>query len=205
VLLVSSAEVYAPAAVPVSETAGLQPDSPYAVGKVAGEAYAGVMARRGLPVVIARPFNHVGPRQSDKFVCGGFARQIAEIECGLREPVVRVGNLAAQRDFSDVRDVVRAYPLLLEKGQAGSAWNVASGAALPVSELLSGLIELSSAKVTVETDPGKFRAVDRPIVVGDAAKLRSLGWAPRVPLRQTLQDTLDYWRRVVRGAMEKAR
>ena len=197
VLLVSSAEVYGPSGGPLGEEAAVQPDSPYAVGKVACETYAAAMARRGLHVVTARPFNHIGPRQTDRFVCAEFAKQIAEIEQALREPVVRVGNLAAKRDFSDVRDVVAAYPLLLERGQIGSVWNIASGIALPVADLLARLIALSTAKVTVEVDPSKLRAVDRPAVVGDASKIRSLGWAPQVTLTQTLQATLDYWRQVV--------
>jgi GDP-4-dehydro-6-deoxy-D-mannose reductase len=197
VLLVSSAEVYAPSETLLAEGAATQPDSPYAVAKLACESYAGAIARRGLPVVIARPFNHVGPRQSDRFVCAEFAKQIAEIEHGLREPVVRVGNLAAQRDFSDVRDVVRAYPLLLERGEAGSLWNIASGISTAISDLLSGLIALSTAKVRVEIDPAKLRAVDRRIMRGDASRLRSLGWSQRIPFTKTLQDTLDYWRAVV--------
>jgi GDP-4-dehydro-6-deoxy-D-mannose reductase len=203
VLLVSSAEVYGPSGSPLGEDAATQPDSPYALGKVACETYAGAMARRGLQVVTARPFNHIGPRQTDRFVCAEFAKQIAEIELGLREPVVRVGNLASKRDFSDVRDVVKAYPLLLDRGQTGSVWNVASGVALPVADLLSRLIALSIAKVRVEIDPSKLRAVDRPAVVGDATKLRSLGWVPQMTLTQTLQATLDYWRQVT-GRRDRA-
>jgi GDP-4-dehydro-6-deoxy-D-mannose reductase len=194
VLFVSSAEVYASSEMPLTEEAPTQPDSPYAVGKLACESYAGLMARRGLPVVVVRPFNHVGPRQSEKFVCAGFAKQIAEIEAGLREPVVRVGNLAARRDFSDVRDVVRAYPMLLDRGEVGSTWNVASGTAVRISDLLSGLVAISTTKVRVEVDPSRLRAIDRQVMLGDASRLLALGWSPSVSFAQTLRDTLDYWR-----------
>jgi GDP-4-dehydro-6-deoxy-D-mannose reductase len=197
VLLVSSAEVYPPSETGLEEGAATQPDSPYAVAKLACEAYGGLMSRRGLPVVIARPFNHIGPRQSDKFVCSGFARQVAEIEAGLREPTVRVGNLSARRDFSDVRDVVSAYPLLLDRGEPGSIWNVASGRALAVSDLLQGLIRISTTQVKVEVDPARLRPVDRPVVVGNAAKLKGIGWSPTVPFEQSLRDTLAYWRGMV--------
>ncbi len=205
VLFISSAEVYRSSDSPLREDSPTQPDSPYAVGKLACESYAGVVARRGLPVVIARPFNHIGPRQSDRFVSAAFARQVAEIEAKLREPVVRVGNLAATRDFSDVRDVVRAYPMLLDRGEPGSIWNLASGIPVAISELLSGLVALSRVKVTVEVDPQRLRPIDRPVMSGDASKLRALGWSPRVPFAQTLRDTLDYWReRVERRSLETA-
>ena len=148
VLLVSSAEVYgAGDGSPITEAAALESNSPYGVGKLTGEAFARYLAGRGLPVVIARPFNHIGPGQSDRFVCSAFARQIAEAEAGLRPPVVEVGNLSPERDFTDVRDTVRAYPLILEHGKPGEAFNVASGRAIPISKLLEGLVALSKIQI----------------------------------------------------------
>ncbi len=199
VLLVSSAEVYgAGDGSPIAETAPLEANSPYGVGKLTAEAFARYLAGRGLPVVIARPFNHIGPGQSDRFVCSAFARQIAEAEAGLRPPLVEVGNLSPERDFTDVRDTVRAYPLILERGKPGEAFNVASGRAIPISRLLEGLVALSKVRIDVRTDKTRLREGESPRRVGDASKLRALGWAPAVPLEQTLQDALDAWRAIVR-------
>ena len=198
-LLVSSAEVYgAGDGSPLSETAPLEPNSPYGVGKLAAEAFARYLAGRGLHVVIVRPFNHIGPGQSPGFVCSAFAKQIAEAEAGLRPPVVQVGNLSPERDFTDVRDTVRAYPLVLEQGQAGEAFNVASGQAIPISRLLEGLVSLSKIKIEVRTEAARLRPGEAQKRVGDAGKLRALGWAPTVPLEQSLRDALDGWRAVVR-------
>jgi GDP-4-dehydro-6-deoxy-D-mannose reductase len=199
VLLVSSAEVYGTGdGSPIAETAPLEANSPYGVGKLTGEAFARYLAGRGLPVVIARPFNHIGPGQSDRFVCSAFARQIAEAEAGLRPPLVEVGNLSPERDFTDVRDTVRAYPLILERGKPGEPFNVASGRAIPISRLLEGLVALSKIKIDVRTDKARLREGEAPRRVGDARKLQALGWAPTVPLEQTLRDALDAWRAVVR-------
>jgi len=194
VLFVSSAEVYGASERPLAETSPLDPDSPYAVGKLAGEAYARLAARRGLAVVIARPFNHIGPGQSEAFACSGFAKQIAEAEVGARPPVVEVGNLSPERDFTDVRDTVRAYPLLLERARAGEAVNVASGRAIPVSQILDGLVCLARVPIEVRRSPARERAGEAPRRVGDTSKLRALGWAPEIPLEQTLRDTLEAWR-----------
>jgi GDP-4-dehydro-6-deoxy-D-mannose reductase len=191
---VSSAEVYGASERPLAETSPLDPDSPYAVGKLAGEAYARFAARRGLPVVIARPFNHIGPGQSEAFACSGFAKQIAEAEVGVRPPVVEVGNLSPERDFTDVRDTVRAYPLLLERGRAGEAINVASGRAIPVSRILESLVAMARIPIEVRRSPARERAGEAPRRVGDASKLRALGWAPEIPLEQALRDTLEAWR-----------
>jgi GDP-4-dehydro-6-deoxy-D-mannose reductase len=154
----------------------------------------------GIDVIRARAFNHLGPRQSPLFVAANFARQIAEAEAGLREPVVRVGNLQAERDFTDVVDVVRAYALLMEKGRSGEAYNIGSGRSRSVQSLLDNLLELSSVQVRVEQDPARMRPSDVPIVYSDTTKLRSeTGWEQTVPFRESLRRVLAYWRQVVRG------
>ncbi len=200
ILVVGSYEEYGrlrPEEFPVTEASPFRPDSPYGVSKLAqdflGHSY---FISHGLPVVRVRPFNHIGPRQSPRFVAADFARQIVEIERGQRAPVMRVGNLEAERDFTDVRDVARAYIAALEKGQPGDVYNVASGVSRPVRAILDGLLAYSHCGVTVELDPEKLRPSDTPRVQGDAAKLQALtGWRPLIPIEQTLQDILDYERR----------
>lgn len=181
---------------PATENTPLRPDSPYGVSKIAqdylGQSY---FLSHGVQAVRVRPFNHIGPRQNNRFVAADFARQIAAIECGERLPVIRVGNLQAERDFTDVRDVVRAYIAALEKGQPGEVYNVASGIARPVRALLDGLLAHSSCAVTVEVDPEKLRPSDTPRQQGDATKLMAAtGWRPIIPFEQTLKDLLDYER-----------
>jgi GDP-4-dehydro-6-deoxy-D-mannose reductase len=152
-----------------------------------------------LDVIRARAFNHLGPRQSPQFVAANFARQIAEAEVGLREPTVRVGNLQAERDFTDVTDVVRAYALLMEKGRSGEAYNVASGRARSVQSVLDILMSMSSVEVHVRQDPERMRPSDVPIVYGNSAKLQNdTGWRPTVPFEESLRRVLVYWREVVR-------
>lgn len=202
-LLISSSEVYGKVdqgRLPADESSALKPNNPYSVSKVAQEFVALQYHEAfGTRVVIARPFNHVGPRQVGNFVVPAFARQIAEMESGLREPVMRVGNLESQRDFTDVRDVVRAYHLLLTDGQAGEAYNIASGVTHPISEILGKLIELSTVKPVVDNIPELMRPSDTPVVVGDAGKLKGLGdWQPVIPLEKSLEDALDYWREQVK-------
>ena len=154
----------------------------------------------GMPIIRMRSFNHIGPGQSDDFAASAFARQIAEIEAGLREPVVRVGNLEAARDFTDVRDIVRAYWLAVQKGRPGEAYNVGSGQSHQVRELLDQLLSLSSARVRVEIDPDRLRPSDVPVSVCDNRRLvAATGWQPHIPLRQSLQDLLDGWRREIAG------
>ncbi len=148
-----------------------------------------------LPVVRVRAFNHTGPGQSSRFVASAFARQVAEIEAGLREPVVKVGNLEARRDFTDVRDVVRAYHLALEKGAAGEVYNVGSGRSVPVQHILDWLVEASRVAVEVRLDPARLRPADVPEVRADTARLRAAtGWEPRIPLETTVLELLDWWR-----------
>ena len=148
-------------------------------------------------MVIARSFNHIGPRQDPSFFASGVARQLAQIEAGRLEPVIRTGNLEARRDFTDVRDTVRAYRALVDRGEAGTAYNVCSGVARPVRDLLDGLIALARVPVTVETDPDRQRPNDRDLLLGNPSRIRrDTGWQPVVPLAQTLRDLLDYWRSV---------
>jgi GDP-4-dehydro-6-deoxy-D-mannose reductase len=150
----------------------------------------------GLPIVRTRAFNHEGPRRGDVFVTSTFARQIAEIEAGRREPVIQVGNLSARRDFTDVRDVVRAYWLLLLQGEPGEVYNVCSGRVWTIQEVLDFLLaEARVRPIAVKEDPARLRPSDVPVLQGDAAKLtRAVGWKPEIPFERTLRDVLDYWR-----------
>lgn len=185
-----------PDEIPMKETNPLRPLSPYAVSKVAQDLLAfQYYMSYGMPIVRTRGFNHTGPRRGEVFVTSAFARQIAEIEKGKREPVIHVGNLKAKRDFSDVRDIVAAYWLSLEKGVPGEVYNIGSGVARSIGELLDSLLSLSPVKVRVEVDPARLRPSDVPILLADSSKFVSLtGWKPRIPFEQTLRDLLDYWR-----------
>jgi GDP-4-dehydro-6-deoxy-D-mannose reductase len=188
---------------PLGEETPLNPCSHYAVSKVAQETLGRMYHQAfGWRVLITRGFNQAGPGQSPDFVVSSFARQIALIEAGRSEPVLKVGNLEARRDFTDVRDTVRAYRLVMEKGAPGAVYNVASGTARPVSELLEMLLSFSEAAIGVERDPDRQRPSDIPVVMGDCSRLWSdTGWEPLIPLERTLLDTLDYWRaRVGRAA-----
>jgi GDP-4-dehydro-6-deoxy-D-mannose reductase len=204
VLVVGSADEYGPASPdeqPLKETVPRRPASPYAVSKVAQAALASLYGPAGgMRVVATRTFPHTGPGRGEMFAESSFARQIAEIETGLRPPVVEVGNLDAVRDFSDVRDVVRAYGLLLESGRGGEAYNVCSGRGRRIGDLLDALLGASSAKVEVRVDPARLRPVDVPVLVGDPSKLvADTGWQPRIPFERTLGDLLDDWRARVRA------
>jgi len=185
---------------PIDEDTPLRPNSPYGVSKIAQD-FLGVQYHlsHGLQTVRVRPFNHIGPRQRDQFVVPAFARQIAEIEAGVAPPVIRVGNLKAKRDFTDVRDTVRAYWLILQHGEAGEVYNVGSGCAYSAQEILDGLLNLTDKRIEVQVDPARLRPADVPITLCDAGKLRAAtGWHPGIPLKQTLQDVLDEWRGRVR-------
>jgi GDP-4-dehydro-6-deoxy-D-mannose reductase len=196
----SSAYVYKPADHPLREDDEIQSANPYALSKIATELASERAARDlGLPVVVSRSFNHIGPRQDPGFFAAAVAQQVAEIEHGVREPVIKVGNLETERDFTDVRDTVRAYKALVERGQPGGIYNVCSGRPMRVRALLDGLAALSRVPVSVEVDPARFRPNDTPVIVGDPGKLqRELGWRPEVPFEQTLEDLLNYWREQVR-------
>jgi GDP-4-dehydro-6-deoxy-D-mannose reductase len=196
VIVVSSAEVYGAAgSEPVTEEAPLRPLSPYAASKAAAEICAiEEHLGRGLPVVTARPFNHVGPGQSPDFVVAALARRIVEAERkGWAE--IAVGNLDAERDFTDVRDVVRAYRLLAEHGRPGEPYNVASGRSVAISYVAERLAELALHPVKLVRDPTLVRPVEVPVLLGDASKLAAAtGWQPLIPLETTLTDVLEYWR-----------
>ena len=151
-----------------------------------------------MDIVIVRPFNHIGPRQSPGFAVSAFAKKIAEIEKGKRKPILIVGNLEAKRDFTDVNDVVKAYMLLIEKGLAGEVYNIGSGKAYKMSYIVDKLLSLSNTRISVEVDKSLFRPIDNPELLCDAAKLKKLtGWEPQIPLEKTLKDTLDYWRNII--------
>ena len=198
VLLVSSSEVYGrvpEAEQPAAEDRPLRPSTIYAVSKAAAEMAGQHAAARGLDVVILRPFNHVGPGQSDDFVASAFAHQLARIEAGAQEPVLRVGNLSAVRDLCDVRDVVAAYVRAAQAGRPGETYNVTTGRAVAVSEILETLRALVRTPVRVETDPARLRPVDVPLFHGSGEKLRrDTGASLTLDLRRTLADVLDYWR-----------
>ncbi len=201
VMVISSAEVYGyvrPENLPLNEDAPLRPGNPYASSKVAQD-FIGLQYALSykMPIIRVRPFNHIGPRQAPGFVVSDFAKQIADIEKGKQEPVVKVGNLDAKRDFTDVRDMVRAYALLMEKGQSEEVYNIGSGTSHKIQEILDTLIGLSNTKITVETDLQKLRPSDIPEIVSDNTKiLDTTGWKPEISLEQSLKDTLDYWRNI---------
>jgi nucleoside-diphosphate-sugar epimerase len=195
VLFVSSGEIYggADTNAPIPETAPLAPDTPYARAKAAADLAAAAFAARGLDVVRARAFNHTGPGQSDTYVTSSFARQIAEIEAGRREPRIRVGNLDAVRDFLDVRDVVEAYRRLLEPTVPPGAYNVASGVGRSMRTLLERLFAHARCAPRIELDPARWRPARAS--VGDATRLRAAtGWAPQISFDATLAALLDAWR-----------
>jgi len=205
VLVVASSEVYGliePDDIPVDEETPLRPNSPYGISKVAQD----LMAQQywfnyGLPTVRARSFNHIGPGQSDSFVASAFARQIAEIEGGLQEPVLKVGNLEAERDYTDVRDMVRAYWLALHHGDPGGVYNIGSGTSVAVQELLNVLLELSDVEIAVEQDPMRMRPSEVSRIVCNPDRFfKETGWVPRIPLRESLADVLKYWRKTA-GAL----
>jgi GDP-4-dehydro-6-deoxy-D-mannose reductase len=201
-LLVGSGHVYgsvAPDAPPFDESAPLRPDSPYAWSKAAGDLLGGFYEKRGVNVIRVRPFNHTGPGRPDRFVESSFARQIAEIEAGLRPAKMAVGNLDAIRDFLDVEDVLDAYLRLLDPEVPTGPYNVASGKGTSIRDLLDLLLAESSIRPEVEVDKARWRPADSS--VGSAERLeKATGWAPTIPLRETLRYLLDGWREAVRAA-----
>ena len=196
-LVTSTGFVYQPGDAATAEDAPLRPASPYALSKLAQEMVARhAGATTPVAVVVCRPFNHLGPRQSADYFAPNFARQIAAIARGKAEPVLKVGNLTARRDLSDVRDVVRAYAALMQAGTPGGVYNVASGVARSIRSLLDGLIARARVPVRIETDPSRLRAHDDPVLVGDPSRLReATGWQPKIGFDRMLDDLLDYWRR----------
>lgn len=175
----------------------MQPANPYAVSKAAQELMALQYHRsHAFDVVVARPFNHIGPGQDARFVASDFARQIAEIELGKREPVMYLGNVLAERDFTDVRDIAQAYLALIQKADGGQIYNVCSGRPRSIQSLLDILLSMTEVKIEQRSDPAKFRVADTPISYGDPTRIReSTGWEARIPFERTLADVLNYWRK----------
>lgn len=199
ILLIGSGEEYGmlpPETELVGEETPVHPGNPYAVTKAAQNWFGSLYARAyGMEIVMIRAFNHVGPNQTPQFVVSDFCKQAAEISLGLREPVMHVGNLSAKRDFTDVRDVVRAYALLAQHGRAGETYNVGSGTAVAIQEILTQIIAQSGAEIQVEIDPAKLRPVEIPVIRADISKLQQdTGWTPEIPLEQTIAETLDVWK-----------
>ncbi|HEV8457285.1 MAG TPA: GDP-mannose 4,6-dehydratase [Methylomirabilota bacterium] len=182
---------------PIRETNPLRPLSPYAVSKVAQDMMGYQYFRSyGLPIIRTRAFNHEGPRRGEVFVTSNFAKQVAEIEAGLRDPVLFVGDLKPRRDYSDVRDVVRGYWLLLERGEPGEVYNLCSGRSWAIQQVLDFLLEQSTVKgIGVKTDPTRLRPSDVMWLEGDASKIeKAVGWKVEIPFERTLRDLLGYWR-----------
>jgi GDP-4-dehydro-6-deoxy-D-mannose reductase len=203
-MVVGSNEEYGlvrPEELPLTEESPLRPNSPYGVSKVAQDMLGlQYFLSHQLPVIRVRPFNHIGPRQAPGFVAADFARQIAGAEAGQRPPRMQVGNLDARRDFTDVRDMVRAYYLVVTQGVPGDVYNIGAGRSHSVQELLDTLLSYSQIEITVEKDPGRLRPSDVPEVRCDATKFRALtGWQPSIPFETTLRDVLDDWRQHVQS------
>jgi len=200
VLITSTSAVYGrvlPEELPIGEDQPFRPANAYAVSKIAQEMIAyQQFAQHGLHVVRTRAFNLTGPGESAAFVTSAFARQIADIEAGQQEPVIRVGVLGTRRDFLDVRDAVRAYVLEAEQGEPGAVYNVCSGQSRTIAEVLEGLLALSMVRgITIREDPARLQPADVPFQVGNSSRLRErTGWQPEIPFERTLRDVLDYWR-----------
>jgi GDP-4-dehydro-6-deoxy-D-mannose reductase len=196
ILNVSTAQVYASASGVLSEDNRTAPDNPYAASKAMAELLM-VPYRKCAAggIVTARAFNHTGPGQSDKFVLPSIARQFAEIQAGERPPKLTVGNIDVERDFTDVRDVVRAYSLLLEKGRVAEIYNVCCGSAVRLADIIKMFESVSGIKVELEKDPARIRPNEAATVSGSGKKIEAdTGWRPRIPLTQTISDLLEYWR-----------
>jgi GDP-4-dehydro-6-deoxy-D-mannose reductase len=208
VLVVGSSDEYGaphPDEVPTSEQVPLRPTTPYAVSKV-GQDMMGYQyfAQHRLPVVRVRPFNHTGPGHDARFVIPSIARQLAQIEAGEREPVLRVGNLDVERDFTDARDMVRAYRLAALVGQPGEVYNLGRGRAIRIGEIVDMLVALCRVPVHVEVDPALLRPVDLPRQQADITRFTQLcGWQPRIAWQTTLRDTLQYWRQRVGSSSDE--
>jgi GDP-4-dehydro-6-deoxy-D-mannose reductase len=187
--------VYQPAERPLTEDAPRLPANPYGLSKLAQEQLALRAIDDGLDVRVGRAFNHIGPGQDPAFAAAGFAKQIAEIEAARRPPEIVVGNLDARREATDVRDTVRAYRAIVERGRPGRQYNVSSGRAYAIGEILERLLAKARVKVQVRVDPARLRPNDVPVLVGDPSRIRDeLGWSPQIPLERTLTDVLEYWR-----------
>lgn len=195
VVIPSTAMVYRPANEPLTEDHALVPANPYGLSKLAQELLGICANADGVSVWIARAFNHFGPRQEPSFSTASFARQIAEIEAGRRDPEILVGNLEARRDVTDVRDTVRAYRLILKRGQPGRPYNVCSGRAPSMRELLDRLVAHARVSVGIRIDPERYRPNDLPLLLGDRSRIENeIGWKPEIALDRSVDDLLQYWR-----------
>lgn len=199
VLLIGSGEEYGhvrPEEIPLREDSPLRPGNIYAATKVCQEMLGRIYVDAyKMDIMMVRAFNHIGPGQSPTFVVSDFCKQVAEIEAGKHQPVISVGNLSAKRDFTDVRDVVRAYSLLMLRGKNGKTYNVGSGHAIEIGEILKRILDLSTAKIEVKFDADRLRPVDIPVIEADIKSLRSAtGWTLKIDLDDTLRETLDFWR-----------
>ena len=202
ILLVGSAEEYGKITDDINivkESHSINPSNIYAatkacqnmIGKIYSDAY-------DMDIVMARSFNHFGPKQAPIFVVSDFCKQVAEIEKNLKDPVIRVGNLSVFRDFTDVRDIVRAYSLLIQKGIKGETYNVGSGKAIKIKDILNIILEESGCKINIERDQDRFRPVDVPVIKADISKIvNTTGWSLQIDIRTTVKDTLNYWRNII--------
>jgi GDP-4-dehydro-6-deoxy-D-mannose reductase len=199
VLFVSSSDIYgtrSPSGEPLTEKEEVVAMNPYAYSKWSAELLGEFYTRvENLDILIARPFPHTGPGQSADFVCSDWAHQIARIEKGLDEPVIKVGNVSIERDFTDVRDVVRAYAMLMQKGRTGEVYNVCSGRFYSLESILEQLLSFTQKEIKVRMDSQKLRKMDILRLVGDSSKIKqAISWEPKIPMEQSLQDLLEYWR-----------
>ncbi|PWT80952.1 MAG: GDP-mannose 4,6-dehydratase [Blastocatellia bacterium] len=195
VMIASSGMIYKATSDRIREDDPLGPTNPYGVSKLAQEMLGRRASNQHLSVTIGRAFNHIGPRQDPSFAASGFARQIAEIELGLRSAEVIVGNLDARRDLIDVRDVTRAYRTIIDRGVSDRPYNICSGRAIAIGEILDMLRARARVPIRVRVDPDRFRPNDLPVLIGDGTRIREeLGWSPTIPLAQTLDDLMAYWR-----------
>ena len=204
VLIVGSGDIYGQVPkehLPVNENYPPMPTTYYGMTKASADMIADQYATTfQMDVIRVRPFNHIGPRQSDQFVCSSFAKQIAEIEKGMRKPILHVGNLDACRDFTDVRDVVRSYRMILEGARSGAVYNVGSSKAWKIEDLVKKLISQSKTKtIELKQDPSRMRSNDISVMLSETSSLKNdLDWEPEIPIEQTLYDLLEYWREKIR-------
>lgn len=199
ILLVGSGEEYGyirEEETPINEENRIRPGNIYAATKACQNMIGNIYAKAyDMQVMMVRAFNHIGPCQAPMFVVSDFCKQVSEIEKGRREPVIYVGNLNAKRDFTDVRDVVRAYYLLAQQGKIGETYNVGSGHALLISDILNMIIKMSGTSIRIEVDKNKLRPIDVPIIEADISKIKEItGWEPAITIEQTIKETLEYWR-----------
>lgn len=199
ILLIGSGEEYgyiSPDETPIHESVPTRPGNIYAATKACQNMLGSIYSKAyGMQIIMVRAFNHIGPNQSPVFVVSDFCKQVAEIEVGLKPPVLHVGNLSAFRDFTDVRDVVRAYGLLIQNGVSGETYNIGSGHALSIQSVLDMILSLSTTQITVKVDQNRLRPSDIPVIEADISKLQSvIHWQPEITLQQTLEEILNYWR-----------